>query len=79
MFRKCQKRAAKITADSASELVHDLRKTCKEMRYLMEVFKPLCDKGVQGRDSDFKELQTCSASFRTARSRPPHCANSRRR
>ena len=29
-----------ITSDSPSEQVHALRKTCKEMRYLMEVFNP---------------------------------------
>jgi CHAD domain-containing protein len=64
VFRKCQKRAAKITADSDSELVHDLRKACKEMRYLMEVFKPLCDKkAYRAVIADFKELQDLLGEF----------------
>ena len=64
VFRKCQKRAAKITADSESELVHDLRKACKEMRYLMEVFKPLCDKtAYKNVLADFKELQDLLGEF----------------
>lgn len=64
VFRKCQKRAAKITADSDSELVHDLRKACKEMRYLMEVFKPLCDKNAyKSVLADFKELQDLLGEF----------------
>ena len=64
VFRKCQKRAAKITADSESELVHDLRKSCKEMRYLMEVFKPLCDKtAYRNVLADFKELQDLLGEF----------------
>ena len=74
IFRKATKRAKAITRDSPSEEVHSLRKTCKEMRYLLEVFKPLCNpKAYKDVISDFKELQTCSATFRTARSRPPHC------
>ena len=64
VFRKCQKRAAKITAESESELVHDLRKACKEMRYLMEVFKPLCDKtAYKNVLADFKELQDLLGEF----------------
>jgi CHAD domain-containing protein len=64
VFRRCQKRAAKITADSDSELVHDLRKACKEMRYLMEVFKPLCDKkAYRNVLADFKELQDLLGEF----------------
>lgn len=64
VFRKCQRRAAKITAESDSELVHDLRKACKEMRYLMEVFKPLCDKNAyKSVLADFKELQDLLGEF----------------
>ena len=43
IFRKVRKRAQLIDADSPAEQVHGLRKTCKEMRYLVELFKPLCD------------------------------------
>ena len=64
MFRKCRKRAAKITADSESELIHDLRKACKEMRYLMEVFRPLLDKNAyKSVIADFKELQDLLGEF----------------
>lgn len=64
VFRRCQKRSDKITADSESELVHDLRKACKEMRYLMEVFKPLCDKVAYKKViADFKELQDLLGEF----------------
>ncbi|MDN5763029.1 MAG: CHAD domain-containing protein [Microlunatus sp.] len=64
VFAKCQKRSRKITADSHSELVHDLRKACKEMRYLMEVFKPLCDKrAYKNVIADFKELQDLLGEF----------------
>ena len=63
-FRKCQRRAAKITADSESELIHDLRKACKEMRYLMEVFKPLLDRAAyKSVLADFKELQDLLGEF----------------
>lgn len=64
VFRRCRKRAAKITADSESELVHDLRKSCKEMRYLMEVFRPLCDKkAYKAVIADFKDLQNLLGEF----------------
>ena len=32
------------TADSPSDDVHALRKRCKELRYLLEVFRPVCDR-----------------------------------
>ena len=50
--------------DSPSEQVHALRKSCKEMRYLMEVFKPLCDpKAYKNVLADFKELQDVLGEF----------------
>lgn len=42
-FRKVMRRGKRITADSPSEHVHELRKRCKELRYLLEVFRPLFD------------------------------------
>ena len=64
IFRKATKRAKAITRDSPSEEVHSLRKTCKEMRYLLEVFKPLCNpKAYKDVISDFKELQTVLGDF----------------
>ncbi|MBO0880855.1 MAG: CHAD domain-containing protein, partial [Mycobacterium sp.] len=41
-FRRVARRGERITADSPSEDVHKLRKRCKELRYLLEVFRPLC-------------------------------------
>ena len=64
IFRKATKRAKAITRDSPSEQVHALRKTCKEMRYLLEVFKPLCNpKAYKDVISDFKELQGVLGDF----------------
>ena len=64
IFRKATKRAKAITRDSPSEEVHSLRKTCKEMRYLLEVFRPLCDaKAYKDVISDFKELQGVLGDF----------------
>jgi CHAD domain-containing protein len=42
VFKRVAKRGENITADSPSEEVHALRKRCKELRYLLEVFRPLC-------------------------------------
>ena len=41
-FRRVARRGERITADSPNEDVHELRKRCKELRYLLEVFRPLC-------------------------------------
>lgn len=41
VFRKVVKRGEHITAQSPSDDVHSLRKRCKELRYLLEVFRPL--------------------------------------
>ncbi|HYB35169.1 MAG TPA: CHAD domain-containing protein [Mycobacterium sp.] len=40
-FLRVVKLGERITADSPSEQVHALRKRCKELRYLLEVFRPL--------------------------------------
>lgn len=53
-----------VTADSPAEALHDLRKRCKELRYLLEVFGSL-----HGADahravvSKLKKLQDCLGSF----------------
>jgi len=53
-----------ITAASAPESLHDLRKRCKELRYVLEFFAPLHDpvayKKVLG---DLKQLQDCLGEF----------------
>jgi CHAD domain-containing protein len=40
-FRRVVRGGELIAADSPSEEVHALRKRCKELRYLLEVFRPL--------------------------------------
>ena len=64
-FRKVTKRArADHTPTSPSEEIHALRKTCKEMRYLLDVFKPLCDpKAYRKVIADFKQLQDILGEF----------------
>lgn len=42
VLRRVTRQGERITADSPSEQVHGLRKRCKELRYLLEVFRPLC-------------------------------------
>lgn len=42
VYRSVARRGKRITAESPSEQVHELRKRCKELRYLLEVFRPLC-------------------------------------
>jgi CHAD domain-containing protein len=41
-YRNAVRRGKRINADSPSEYVHSLRKRCKELRYLLEVFRPVC-------------------------------------
>jgi CHAD domain-containing protein len=63
-FDRVRKRARALDADAPAERVHTLRKLCKELRYLLELFRPLVDatayKKVIG---DFKELQTVLGEF----------------
>ena len=40
-YRRAARRGRRLTADSPSDDVHALRKRCKELRYLLEVFKPV--------------------------------------
>ena len=63
-YRKVTKRARAINADSPSEEIHALRKVCKEMRYLLDVFKPLCDPQAYRKViADFKQLQDILGDF----------------
>jgi CHAD domain-containing protein len=63
-FRKVAAQGGAITPASAPESLHDLRKRCKELRYLLEFFAPLYDplayKKVVG---DLKRLQDCLGEF----------------
>jgi CHAD domain-containing protein len=63
-FRKITAQGGAITRSSPAESLHDLRKRCKELRYLLEFFAPLHDpvsyKKVVG---DLKQLQDCLGEF----------------
>ncbi len=53
-----------IDASSPPQALHDLRKTCKELRYLLEVFASLHDPGEQWRAvNELKALQDCLGEF----------------
>jgi len=55
-YRNAARLGAEINADSPSNDVHALRKRCKELRYLLEVFKPVCD--VSAHRALLKELKS---------------------
>jgi len=53
-----------ITADSPAERLHDLRKRCKELRYLLEFFVSVFDTEAHQRVvKDLKGLQDCLGEF----------------
>ena len=53
-----------ITADSPAERLHDLRKRCKELRYLLEFFVSVFDAEAHQRVvKDLKGLQDCLGEF----------------
>jgi CHAD domain-containing protein len=54
-YRRVLRRGSRITPASPAEDLHDLRKRCKELRYLLETFTPLLDPG--GARSAVKELK----------------------
>jgi CHAD domain-containing protein len=64
VFRRVTAQGSAITEASKPESLHDLRKRCKELRYLLEFFAPLYDpvayKKVIG---DLKQLQDCLGEF----------------
>jgi CHAD domain-containing protein len=63
-FRKVAARGAAITADSPPESLHDLRKRCKELRYVLEFFAPLHDPVIYRKAlGDLKQLQDCLGEF----------------
>ena len=63
-YRKVVKRARAISADSPSEDVHALRKSCKEMRYVLDLFQPLCEPTAYKKVvADFKSLQDVLGEF----------------
>jgi CHAD domain-containing protein len=64
MFRRVAAQGGVITATSPPEALHNLRKRCKELRYVLEFFAPLHDpvayRKVVG---DLKQLQDCLGEF----------------
>ena len=63
-FTQVSRRAKAIKTSSPSAQVHALRKKCKELRYLLEVFRPICDPVAYKRViGDFKELQETLGEF----------------
>jgi CHAD domain-containing protein len=62
--RKVMKRGAAITPDSPPESLHDLRKRCKELRYLLEFFASLHGPAIHGQAvRDLKGLQDCLGEY----------------
>jgi CHAD domain-containing protein len=63
-YRKAARLGKRITADSPGDDVHALRKRCKELRYLLEVFKPICDGAShQALLKELKSLQDTLGDF----------------
>jgi CHAD domain-containing protein len=63
-FRTVVRRGEKIAPDSPSDEVHSLRKRCKELRYLLEVFRPLCaDASYRPLVKELKALQDTLGDF----------------
>ncbi len=63
-FRKVARRAKAIGPASETGDIHDLRKACKELRYLLEMFRPLCDPPTyKAVTADFKGLQDVLGDF----------------
>jgi len=63
-YRVIVRRGGVITPQSAPESLHDLRKRCKELRYLLEFFAPLYEPpGYRKAVGDLKQLQDCLGEF----------------
>src|SRR6201996_8361297 len=63
-FRNVVRRGKRIAADSPSEQVHGLHKRCKELRYLLEVFRPLfADAQYRPLIKELKALQDTLGDF----------------
>jgi CHAD domain-containing protein len=63
-FAKTVRRGAAITPESPAETLHDLRKRAKELRYALEFFAPLHDRGAQAKVvGELKRLQDCLGEF----------------
>jgi CHAD domain-containing protein len=62
--RRVLREGRAISADSPAEKLHDLRKRCKELRYLLEIFASVFDaQAYQRALKDLKGLQDCLGEF----------------
>jgi CHAD domain-containing protein len=62
--RRVLREGRAIGPDSPAEQLHDLRKRCKELRYLLEIFASLFDpQAYQRALKDLKGLQDCLGEF----------------
>jgi CHAD domain-containing protein len=62
--KRTVRRARVITPDSPAEQIHALRKRCKELRYLLEVFRPVCEpEAHRAVVKELKQLQDVLGSF----------------
>jgi CHAD domain-containing protein len=62
--RRVLREGRAISADSPAEMLHDLRKRCKELRYLLEIFASVFDpQAYQRALKDLKGLQDCLGEF----------------
>lgn len=63
-YRRVLREGRAIDDSSPDEALHDLRKTCKKLRYLMEFFRKLYPKGdIAARICTLKQLQTLLGDF----------------
>ncbi len=63
-YRRVLRRGRRITPASPADDLHDLRKRCKELRYLLEIFAPLLDpSGVRNAVKELKTVQDVLGAF----------------
>jgi CHAD domain-containing protein len=63
-YRRVLRRGARITPASPADDVHDLRKRCKELRYLLEIFTPMLEpRGARSAVKELKTVQDVLGSF----------------
>jgi CHAD domain-containing protein len=76
LFRRCLKEGRAITPESPAEGLHELRKTCKKLRYLLEFFQSLHPpeavasliealKGLQDNLGEIQDFEVQSEATRT--------------
>jgi CHAD domain-containing protein len=63
-YQRVRRHGRSIDADAPAERVHALRKRCKELRYLLEIFRPLHDPKLHRQIvRELKRLQDCLGEF----------------